>query len=117
MRPLHVLCSQYSSHDLILQRSKQGILHDQQNAYNIVSNGAKYVVTSMKLINQMGREFGNPRPGIIPHLEKFFTEQQAHLCYLQDELTSLIVQGNFNADTARVGFTAALNLVSAWQCL
>ena len=83
--------------DLMLQESREGIKRDDLTTYNILGKSARFVETNLKLLkklqtqNEIDQSF----------LEDYETVNVAHIKYLKDEYTALLVQGSFKEDTAK----------------
>ncbi len=83
--------------ECIFKRDKTGLKREDQRTYNVVNKCATYAETSMKLLSRM-------QPGAVSEadLNDLFLTAYAQMRYLQAELASLIVKGEYGPDTARL---------------
>ena len=79
---------------LKLSDSRQGLRREGQPAYNAVAKSAKYVETTLKILSQLPENDSIVRDLIVI--------QAAHLLYLAEEQSALLVAGQFNDTTARI---------------
>lgn len=87
--------------DLKVSESRQGVKREDTAHANVISKCSKFAETSMKLLIQadkkpMTEEYKNE------FLYKIYAIQLAQLRYLQEEHASIIVQGQFDKDTAKL---------------
>jgi len=82
--------------DLRLNDSRQGIRREDQQALQILAKSARYAETSIKVLGTLEKTLS---PEDFDHL---YTVQIAHMRYLQDEYSSLVVQNKFNKTTAQL---------------
>ena len=83
--------------DLRLSESRTGIRREDQSAFNIASRSARYVETTLKILSLIDRQEDSNRD-----IDNLFTVSLAHMRYLQDEYSSLVVQGSFDHTTSRL---------------
>jgi len=89
------------SADLKVSESRSGIKREDTAHANVIGKCAKFAETSMKLILQADkREFDENSKNEL--LYKMYSVQLAQIRYLQEEHASVIVQGQFDKDTARL---------------
>ena len=74
--------------------SRQGLKRESQAAYNSIAKSAKYVETTLKILSQL--HTGDP---VVRDL---IITQAAHLKYLIEEQSALLVHGTFNDSTAKI---------------
>ena len=74
--------------------SRQGLKRESQAAYNSIAKSAKYVETTLKILSQL--HTGDP---VVRDL---IVTQVAHLKYLIEEQSALLVHGTFNDSTAKI---------------
>jgi hypothetical protein len=82
---------------LVLKQSRSGINSQAQMAYNIIVKSAKYVETTMKVLSTL-----TTSEVTEDNLQPLHAIQVAQLNYLQDELASTYVVGNFDQATSKM---------------
>ena len=82
--------------ELRVGTSKLGIKKEDNNTANLIANSAKYVETCIKLLWDM--EDG----ASADQLTELFTVQKAHIDYLRQEHSSLVVAGQFGQKTSKL---------------
>ena len=80
-----------------LHDTKAGIRRNDQPLVNVISKSARYAETTLKLLSLQRIDTVTEDT-----LNDLFTISYAQLKYLQEEYASLLVQGQFGANTARV---------------
>lgn len=81
-----------------LNESKTGIGRSEQPLLTVVSKSARYIETSIKYLSIIS----GPEQVTEDNLEELFRIQLAHLRYLQDEYSGLLVQSQFDQRTAKL---------------
>ena len=76
---------------------KKGIRSADQQALSVIQRSARYSETCMKLIGTL-----SPETVTQADLDQILVTQTAHIKYLQDEYSTLIVQGKFDNQTASI---------------
>ena len=84
--------------DCILPKGTQGVTKETRTAHNIATSCAKYTETALKLIVTL---FDKDEVS-EDDLGKLLVVQYAEMKYLQDELASIIVQGQFDNTTTKL---------------
>jgi hypothetical protein len=87
--------------DLKVSDSRQGVKREDTPHANVIGKCAKFAETSMKLLIQADKK---PLTAAANEefLYKLYAVQLAQIRYLQEEHASIIVQGQFDKDTARL---------------
>ncbi len=85
--------------DLRLNDSKQGIRREDQQALNVITRSARYVETTIKLLGTLNPDTGKLS---LDEYSDLYNVQLAHIRYLQDEYSALVVQNKFNKQTAQM---------------
>ena len=85
--------------DLRLNESRTGICREDQPAFNVVTRSARFVETVFKILSLIDKR---DDCGVAQDVENLFTVSLAHMRYLQDEYSSLVVQGSFDQTTSRL---------------
>ncbi len=91
--------------DLKVPDSKQGIKREDQQHSAVVAKCARYAETTLKLLFQAGEPANVTEDTLI----RLYHVQLAQVRYLQEEHASLIVQGQFDRNTARLYRTLQRN--------
>ena len=86
--------------ELRVGTSKAGIRRDDQNTANVIASSARYVESTIKFLWELD---GSPSQQDLVDL---FTIQKAHIDYLRQEHSALVVAGQFGAKTS----TKSLNI-------
>ena len=84
--------------DQRLQDSRAGIKRADQPLYNVVAKCGRYVETGLKILQQ----FEDPAESRPQDIQDLYCVMVAHIRYLQDEYSSLLVNSTVNSDTARI---------------
>ncbi len=83
---------------LKLNDSRAGIKREDNITYNNLAKSARYVETTLKLLSKLKE----PSTVTLKHLEDITLVQVAHMKYLQDEYSALIVQGSNDKETGNL---------------
>ena len=82
--------------ELRVGTSKTGIRREDNTAANIISSSAKYVETTIKLLWNLENNI------TADNLVELFNIQKAHIEYLRQEHSSLVVTGQFGSKTSQL---------------
>ena len=82
--------------ELRVGTSKSGIKRDDQVTANVIANSAKYVETTIKLLWNLDEEPSTD------DLVELFNVQKAHIDYLRQEHSALVVSGQFGSKTSQL---------------
>ena len=85
--------------NLTLQESRQGIKKEDQTILNVLIKSARFAETAMKLLQNVDTE--SAPESVISTLDDLFTVHLAQIRYVQEEYTSLVVQGSFDPTVTR----------------
>ena len=86
--------------DQKLQDSRTGIRRQDQGTYNNLARSARYTETALKLLSTLDEPPQDPH--LAQCIQSLFIVNLAHMRYLQDEYSALLVQGTINQETARI---------------
>ena len=86
--------------DLRLNDSRSGLRRQDQAQFNALVKSARFVETGFKVLAQMKAD--DISSNVKRDLDSLFAIHLAHMRYIQNEYSSLIVQGNFDPTTSRL---------------
>ena len=86
--------------DLRLNDSRSGLRRQDQAQFNALVKSARFVETGFKVLAQM--KANDISSNVKRDLDSLFAIHLAHMRYIQNEYSSLIVQGNFDPTTSRL---------------
>jgi hypothetical protein len=99
--------------DLLVQDSRQGVKRRDQQHFNTLQKSARYTETALKVLWHIEPS----SPEVPVYLEELFGVLLAHVRYLQDELSAVLVSGHFDPETASLFRTFRRNTSAFGDCI